>query len=802
MQIYVNDFNRPDGTQVGICKSIGDPHVTTFDGVKYTVSYTGDFILYRNTDYNNNFPFMVQGRFKRCNSQGCNCGVAVQVGWEVWWLDRCKHGMSPRYYDNTPPGVRQARASKAQTKSELEGNNLKWKKMDNNGNRYHIYLPNGAMIETYTQWDYIQILFYASTEDFRRTEGLCGSFDNNPSNDFIPRNRQTSNEFRSSPEFYESWLVDKDDPENLFDNNFHWDGQEYLESKMYCVCNELEGVSECRYFGYNQIEACNPPNSRSGGKGVDMTPFYVQRAAVMASTNYHDYVMAQDIDNLPFAQEHISHSENYRRHKRSISKWTEEQAEQYCRQIIDGSGAAQSCRALPALDFEQPIENCIFDIMATGDTAWAESALEDIKSCCAKEIQQNISTWEVNESETGEIVYVVPPEIEESLCINDCSGNGECVEGECVCDEGFISTDCSVDGTAPPDVYLIPHSGLCDVRSRPCEVTSVIGDRFVGTPELSCHIRTGEVSTDGFEPTDEVRITAAFHIFSGEVRCSLELTNLRSTVLADKPAAAFYISVSNDGVTPNENTQLFVVYDSVCQSCDNSTGCTFKNDSCLIAGKCYSDGEEKEDQTCLICNPRISDSSWTQKEDSCLISNQCFSDREINPNDVCEMCNVSYSRSEWSVNPSSCEINGECFGPQAPQPEQECLICDPTSSTTSWTRKPNTCLIEEQCFDNLELNPDDDCQFCNAIENPNHWTYNVTHCIVTTSSTTGAATTPGDINDWCKEKPDGNHAHPTDCTKFIKCSHGHTSIFDCPPGLHYNEELQQCDWPESANCHK
>lgn len=38
-----------------------------------------------------------------------------------------------------------------------------------------------------------------------------------------------------------------------------------------------------------------------------------------------------------------------------------------------------------------------------------------------------------------------PPSIvRNSICPNDCSGNGECINSSCVCYTGFKSSDCSM----------------------------------------------------------------------------------------------------------------------------------------------------------------------------------------------------------------------------------------------------------------------------------------------------------------------------------------------------------------------
>ncbi len=42
--------------------------------------------------------------------------------------------------------------------------------------------------------------------------------------------------------------------------------------------------------------------------------------------------------------------------------------------------------------------------------------------------------------------------------------------------------------------------------------------------------------------------------------------------------------------------------------------------------------------------------------------------------------------------------------------------------------------------------------------------------------------------------------NPRDCGSFCKCDWGVAHWFDCPPNLHFNPELQVCDWPWNAGC--
>ena len=58
------------------------------------------------------------------------------------------------------------------------------------------------------------------------------------------------------------------------------------------------------------------------------------------------------------------------------------------------------------------------------------------------------------------------------------------------------------------------------------------------------------------------------------------------------------------------------------------------------------------------------------------------------------------------------------------------------------------------------------------------------------------------IEDFCKTKPDGIYGDPTDCQYFIKCAHSKTYREKCPKGLHWNNKIKNCDYPDKAGCSK
>lgn len=61
----------------------------------------------------------------------------------------------------------------------------------------------------------------------------------------------------------------------------------------------------------------------------------------------------------------------------------------------------------------------IFQI--TGNTSWADSARDAMKEQCLEEVQRNSS-----------LPKDLADQISNSMCINDCSGHGECVNGKCL----------------------------------------------------------------------------------------------------------------------------------------------------------------------------------------------------------------------------------------------------------------------------------------------------------------------------------------------------------------------------------
>ena len=49
--------------------------------------------------------------------------------------------------------------------------------------------------------------------------------------------------------------------------------------------------------------------------------------------------------------------------------------------------------------------------------------------------------------------------------------------------------------------------------------------------------------------------------------------------------------------------------------------------------------------------------------------------------------------------------------------------------------------------------------------------------------------------NWCDDKPDGEHAHPTDCTLYVQCYGTEEPVISsCPNDLYWNPDVGYCDY--------
>ncbi|KAK3593300.1 hypothetical protein CHS0354_031359 [Potamilus streckersoni] len=74
-----------------------------------------------------------------------------------------------------------------------------------------------------------------------------------------------------------------------------------------------------------------------------------------------------------------------------------------------------------------------------------------------------------------------------------------------------------------------------------------------------------------------------------------------------------------------------------------------------------------------------------------------------------------------------------------------------------------------------------------------------TENVVQISETNPFSDTPSKVSI-CSRRNNGIYPDQENCRGFYKCVHGKRYKFSCPSGLHFNSELNVCDWPEHVTC--
>ena len=128
-----------------------------------------------------------------------------------------------------------------------------------------------------------------------------------------------------------------------------------------------------------------------------------------------------------------------------------------------------------------PLCNFFFLLQYTGDFSFAIGAVSVLMDECQDVIIENIT---VNTNETSNVTKPpMPPALEEVfelLCPNDCTFNGKCVNGSCVCNKDYTADDCSIS------IYQRPTITRCDTSKIPYLFLDKILINF--RPKIPCFV--------------------------------------------------------------------------------------------------------------------------------------------------------------------------------------------------------------------------------------------------------------------------------------------------------------------------
>ncbi|ESO98589.1 hypothetical protein LOTGIDRAFT_239000 [Lottia gigantea] len=622
------------------CSATGDPHIRDFNKRNLELQLQGTYTFYKSEG-----NVEVQTQTEDCSGKGtayCNCGVVVRVGRTAFMINHCNLGYWYIDYILCDDGANILDVRKRR--------------------------------ETYFQYrghDLLDIDIFPSIRDVDKTSGLCKEINAhlNKNDDlvediqFINRWRVKNEQNMFIPEDYDS--IEGIDTSGTFQ---HCRCNDHNATKIVgkLICTPINGVTPCvqdtdytmfhtkRCISplrrkrsvpgfsqsnitrhkrlkrdYDSIEGidtsgtfqhcrCNDHNATKIVGKLICTPINGVTPCVQ-DTDYTMFHTKRCISPLRrkrsvpgFSQSNIT---RHKRLKRDVSwknGWTIKRADEYCTDLFNNSKVIDRCKGMKGLDINIGIKTCVQDIQLSGTEAFALSSISTVSSQCLYEARMN-QTLREEKVEDGKSLLEL---VKEVSCPGECSYQGRCAKGKCICNTGYIGSDCAVSLNEPPLAHNLEAEGYCDLLVDDCTEVAVFGGRFVEHEKTKCQLNPFEVKEVKITPRGNVIVKTAVFESIGEVTCKLPSRKRRRSIdvpVIDETVTGYKVSVSNNG--ENYSQQLnFIIYNTECMNCSmdtESTQCVFSSDYCIMDSNCYRNGSiynNGEDE--YICNAGGKSKSW------------------------------------------------------------------------------------------------------------------------------------------------------------------------------------------------
>uniref|UniRef100_A0A3Q2FGV5 von Willebrand factor D and EGF domains n=1 Tax=Cyprinodon variegatus TaxID=28743 RepID=A0A3Q2FGV5_CYPVA len=482
--------------------------------------------------------------------------------------------------------------------------------------------------------------------DQNHTQGLCGTFDGRSDNDFHSAGGAT---LEHPQDFISEWRsVGLPAGGSLFDSvparvntpNTHrycscqavplkptqGSGSSHIFSDSTCSGHGLhflsfipaldvtaEYISSMKLQKENETQQLAVARSyRKLGKSTDMQGAFTDRASsaqlqnprIKKTNPYTPTSLHQSSPSHPrsflyfFPEDHESSFQ-----PEAPLKWptpsglTQSQAQAQCEQTVVNSSIAVGCRHLlgePIIS--HAVAMCVADLQLKDEPSWLNATLALLENECERKLVEEGKRWEKH----SDAVSIL-------RCPNMCNGNGQCSEWGCVCFPGFGSHDCSELTDQIPEITKLMKEGLCNIREEDCSFIQVFGQGFKDSSQLKCEFVKEKVLYGEWAMAAPHFVQATFLNETG-LECRLPLEDSRV------PADVSPQTVSNDGYSYS-NAKILTLYDGACQTCSRDTEIICEN-TCVIGGLCYSEGDSSPSSLCFTCRPDLSKHTWSKAENN------------------------------------------------------------------------------------------------------------------------------------------------------------------------------------------
>lgn len=386
------------------CTAWGDPHFTSFDGLKYNYYGVGEFVLFRTFDAS----YVVQSQLRPCGGRGASCSFATAVKMQdsAFFLsvDAVTGVPSVRVLsDAIADGVSVTQSGRTYT---FAFGSIELK----------VVIGYWAGAQTYYLNHYVTVPGSA----YGAVSGLCGSYDGNSAND-IGVSLDTFGELHRVVEGQ---------------SIFQWPD---TSIPPMAVQQETVTVSPAVLA---TLQSCTAPldtqqpttsSSTEPPTAVDLTSSLVEISASLPPLE--DEFTSPFVPPLDYVPVYQPLFENEQESLEAEERW----------QAILESPLALLCANI-SVDVTSYRDVFLDEAALCGDS---EAAAVEVMNALAEECrligsqqQTMVQDGVMTEPEDMEAVELLLQSV--VSCPNGCSLRGQCVDGACACDGGFSGNDCSV----------------------------------------------------------------------------------------------------------------------------------------------------------------------------------------------------------------------------------------------------------------------------------------------------------------------------------------------------------------------